>query len=303
MPEYDKYLASWCAIIALEVRRIATLYIDIYFLINFTVDYLSLYFASSLLGTKTTLLRILLSALLGGALPCVLVLFSVNSIFYIPIYILWLVMVSVICPIKTSYVVCIKLICLFSVIQTLFGGAVSFLFDKLEGIILPLLSEESASVENTEIILLSAIIALVYCVFKLLRIVLGASVNKSSATLRIGVLDTSITLSGLIDSGSFIKDPFDLNPVIIIKEESLKQGIEILKHHAITEPENPLSRRIRIIPVKGVCGDRILYGFKPDSLEIQIGKRRLQVNSTIAIDTEGTSFNDCDAIIPLFAIT
>ncbi len=280
-----------------------TLYIDIYFLINFTVDYLSLYFASLILGIKTSLLRLLIPSLLGGLLPCLLILLCINNLFYIPIYILWLIITAAVCPKNSSLVLSIKFVCIFTVIQTLFGGAVGFFFDKLEKYLLPLFGEENLSSENSSIILLSAIIALVYCLLKLFRLILSSSIGKRTAQLKLRIFDTEFTVNGIIDSGNFLKDPMDLTPVIIIKEEILKKYVKVLNFYPITSKENPLSKKLRIIPIKDVSGNRILYGFKPDYLELLVGKRIIAIKSTVAIDTHGGSFNDCDAIIPLSAIT
>ena len=50
------------------------LYIDIYFLINFTVDLLALYFAAELARVKSTVFRIISSSLIGAFAACVIVL-------------------------------------------------------------------------------------------------------------------------------------------------------------------------------------------------------------------------------------
>ena len=282
---------------------IPILYLDIYFLINFTVDYLSLYFSSLLINVKTSIIRILLLSFFGGALPCALILFCINEAFYIPIYLAWLVITSVVLPINATFLTSLKVVCAFSLIQTLFGGAVTMFYEKLEYYLIPLLGNGVVVEENSKVILFSAVIALVYCFLKILRLVLCASVDKRTATVTLKIFETSFSLVGLIDSGCFLKDPMDLSPVIIIKEGILKKNVNFLNSYPITDGKNPLSKRLRIIPYKTLSENKILYGFKPDSLTITFGKNTVSINSTVAIDTEQNSFNDCDALIPLSAIT
>ena len=56
-----------------------TVYIDIFFLINFSMDFLSLFIASRLLSRKVRLWRLALSALLGGAYACASLVFSFSA--------------------------------------------------------------------------------------------------------------------------------------------------------------------------------------------------------------------------------
>ena len=55
-------------------------YIDVYFLINFTVDILALYSAGLFSGIKTTLPRLIISSFTGGAVACVFAVFNLSGI-------------------------------------------------------------------------------------------------------------------------------------------------------------------------------------------------------------------------------
>ena len=59
-----------------------TIYIDVYFLINFTVDLLSLHLASRFTKIPVLARRILFAALIGGAYAAVLVFLPQNIFFF-----------------------------------------------------------------------------------------------------------------------------------------------------------------------------------------------------------------------------
>ena len=58
-----------------------TLYIDVYFLINFSVDVLALYFASRLVGHNLHIIRLLLSGTLLSLVVCAYTLFWEEKIY------------------------------------------------------------------------------------------------------------------------------------------------------------------------------------------------------------------------------
>ena len=68
-----------------------TLYIDVYFFINFTVDILALYFSALLYKLPTSAARLVLSALLGAAYAVLGVLLFDNSALMLPVSALILV--------------------------------------------------------------------------------------------------------------------------------------------------------------------------------------------------------------------
>ena len=58
-----------------------TVYLDLFFIINFSMDFLCFYLAGALLGSKLSVMRMLLSAVIGG-------IYADVSLF-LPIYGLW----------------------------------------------------------------------------------------------------------------------------------------------------------------------------------------------------------------------
>ena len=60
-----------------------TLYIDVYFLINFTVDVLAVYFAVLLSKITTSRIRLILCGLIGAISACLTVILELNTVFYV----------------------------------------------------------------------------------------------------------------------------------------------------------------------------------------------------------------------------
>jgi len=71
---------------------------------------------------------------------------------------------------------------------------------------------------------------------------------------------------------------------------------------ALFDITSPLSRRMRLLPIKGVVGEKLLYGIRPDEVSIRLGKRLLSVEAIIAIDDTDGSFDTSDALVPLSLI-
>ena len=96
-----------------------TLYIDIYFLINLTVDIISLYFASCFSKTKTTTRRLILSATLGALSAVGVVFLPENAFLKLFVGGISLILMGLITPCGASLRRKVKFTISFLVFQTL----------------------------------------------------------------------------------------------------------------------------------------------------------------------------------------
>ncbi len=275
-----------------------TLYIDVYFLINFTVDYLALYFSLMILHISTRTLRLVIASGVLSLLACLVVLSSLNAFIYIIILILGALMAALIAPIKVEFVGVCRLLVAFLVFETVFGGAVSSLYTFLDKVLGPYLDGVSIGAQNSRLLLILAIILMSYGLIKLAIAVLGRASSGKVCHLRFRISEININTDGLVDSGNLLTDPIYQRPVILVKRHALSALFSAYGEGALCEVSSPLYTRIVLLPMKSIGGSRILYGVRPDEVEIIIDKKSSLVNAVVAIDDTDGKFDTQDALVP-----
>ena len=272
------------------------LYIDIYFLINFTTDMLALYFASRLCKVRGTAFRLILASAIGAIFACVIVLFEIHMLIYFLAVISSAWVITWVFAGKRGILRAIKHNVSFIITETLLGGAVTLLFRLLNSVI-PAYSDSEGGAENRTLLIVTASILLSYGVIRLAFCMLRGSVHEENVNISIWIGDKSITLSALVDSGNMLCDPYTGGAVVIVKAKSISaiipEQIQILKYNG------DMKRRIRLIPAKGAFGGEMLTGIRTD--RITVGKTD-HAGAVIALDTSGGSFSGHDALLPISLI-
>lgn len=281
-----------------------TLYIDVYFLINFTVDVLSLYFACAFSKLPTSSRRLILSALIGAAIA-VLVVFIPEilplKLLFIAIGLLLMGAVAPKpCSLKRKY----GFILSFLIFQALTGGVVTMVWGLLDRLSSDMVSDIGGGAVNRKLLLFSIILLLAIGVFKMLVSYFSSNNSDSSVELEICFLNNKKVVCAFVDSGNFAIDPMDMSPVILIKEEFAKTvlPINIVELHNIDLLDREIKKRIRLIPVSRGGVTHVLVGIKADSVNVISEGKREEIRATIAIDKEGGTFGGFEALVPSGAL-
>ena len=111
---------------------------------------------------------------------------------------------------------------------------------------------------------------------------------KRSAEVTVCVGGEMLRIQSLCDSGSFLTEPISSLPVIIVCERELGEVGERLREDV------PQGLRLRLIPARGLGGDRVLRGFVPDKVTVD-GR---EVDAVIASDMESSDFSGYGGIVP-----
>ncbi len=272
------------------------LYIDIYFLINFTTDMLALYFASKLCKVNGTAFRLILASAIGAAFACIIVLFEVHMLLYCFAVIVSAFIITWVFAAKRGFLRAVKHNAAFVVTETLIGGAVTLIFRLLNSFI-PAYSDSEGGAENRTLLIITASILLSYGIIRLAFCLLRGSLHEENVNISIWIGDKSVTLSALVDSGNLLCDPYTGEAVVIVKAKGLSdiipEEITILKYNG------DMKRRIRLIPAKGAFGTQMLTGIRTD--RITVGKTD-HTGAIIALDTSGGSFSGHEALLPISLI-
>lgn len=281
-----------------------TLYIDVYFLINLTVDIISLYFATILSKTPTTTRRLIIASVMG-ALSAVGVIFLPE----IPLLKLifgglGLIFMGMITPKGVSIRRKIKFTMAFLVFEALVGGGVSLIWNLFDKYLSHFFNSADGGALNRKMLFLSLVVLLCIGVFKMLVSFFSNIESEGSVDVEISFLDSKTTVSAFIDSGNLAKDPMDMSPVLLIKRDLAKMILpeNIIELSNIDGLERAVKKRIRLIPISRGGETHVLVGVKADTVRIKRGDGFEELRVTIAIDKEGGSFGGYMALMPSAAL-
>lgn len=279
-----------------------TLYIDIYFLVNFTVDIISLHFAALFSKIKVSNRRLLFSALVGGIVACLTVLVDYPLI-DIVVFTCTIVFASIFCgnnagP-KGKAAFGISLIVFLSLV----GGMVSFVWNMLEDAFSDYLIEND--VVNRKMLFFALIALLSIGVFKMLIAVMNFGKVEAVAEINIEFMGRSSQSMAWVDTGNLALDPLGMKPVLIIKKELAERFVpqNIINLTDVDLLDRGVKKKIRLVPLAKNGVTHVYIGFVPDKVEVRYNNRLSYVDVTIVIDKEGGDFGGYLALMPFSAIS
>lgn len=281
-----------------------TLYIDVYFLINLTVDTLALFFAVRMTHIRTRLWRVIAAAFIGACASVIYVLAPESFLPKLAVAIFSLIPIIFVACGRISHRRKAKFALSFLMLSAMLGAAVNFLWGVFDGLIREHLSDYSGGSVNRKLLLMAVAVLISIGVFKMIVAVFSGSINSGNADVSIRFVDKEVRVAALIDSGNLALDPMDMQPILLIKERVARE-IFADSFWDFKDPDTldrNIRRRIRLIPVSGNGKTRVLMGIKADSVKV-IGKNKdEEINVTVAIDKEGGNFGGFDALIPATAL-
>lgn len=282
-----------------------TLYIDVYFLINFTVDILSLYFAAVFSKIPTTTKRLIISAAIGALVSVIAVLLPEIPLIKLIFSAVGLFLMGYIAPKPISFRRKIKFIFSFVIFTALVGGAVTFIWDIFDKYLSGLFTNAQGGAVNRKMLIMSVIVLLSIGVFKMLVSFFSNNQSEGSAMIEISFLNNTAVISAFVDSGNLAVDPMDMSPIILIKKDAAKTILpeNIIELSNIDSLDRGIKKRIRLIPVTRGGETHVLIGVKADSVKVINGDNREEIRVTVAIDKEGGSFGGYEALMPSAALS
>lgn len=275
------------------VKALKTLYIDVYFLINFTVDLLSLYFGALFAKVKSSVKRLVVASVISAIFACVVVLTDIKGLLYVGALVTNAVVITLVFCGKITPIRQVKLFIAFLVFETFIGGFVAFIYSSLDRYFYPLFDSGMVGAENRKLLLLALLIIITYGILRLILIVFSSTKTETNAKIKISILGKETVTEALVDSGNLVCDPIDSSAVVIVKRSAIS---DLIGNKCILEDEK-LKTKIRIVPTKTVVGEKILIGIKSDYISIEMENLKFE-NTTIAIDEEEGTFGGYSALLP-----
>lgn len=277
-----------------------TFYIDVYFLINFTVDFLSLYFASVFSKVPTNTKRLILSSVLGALFASGMIFLPDMPVLQITITIITLIVCAYIAMVPVNIKRRIRFAMAFVIFSALFGAAVGYLWDVFDTYLYDSLSEASSAPINRKLLLFSIVVLISIGVFKMIVSFFSNIVGEGSVEIEISLFNKKVKTEAFVDSGNLAIDPMDMQPILFVKESLAREFIpeRIIELKDIDLLDRSTRKKIRLIPVSRGGITHVLTGIKPDSVNVIAGESKEQIAVTVAIDKEEGSFGGYSALIP-----
>lgn len=298
-------LKLFCTLSKKSGDKLKTLYIDVYFLINFTVDVLSLYFAAVFSKTSTTTKRLVLSGFLGAIIAVIAVLLPEFVLLKLICSLTGLFLMGYIAPRPARIGRKMKFLFSFLIFESLIGGIVSFVWSFLDRNLSGMLADAAGGAVNRKMLLFSLIVLLSIGVFKMIVSFFSNIQSEGSVEVEINFKENKIKLEAFIDSGNLAIDPMDMSPILLIKKDIAKTFLpeNIIELSDIDSLDRDVKRRIRLIPISTGGVTKVLTGVKVDGVSVIKDESRHDINVTIAIDKEGGSYGGYSGLMPSAALS
>ncbi len=281
-----------------------TVYIDLYFLINFSMDLLCLFLAARLLSYRMPLWRGALTALLGGAYACLSLFFDIGGVWGLAVDLAACAFLGFVAMLKGKNIKqCLGFSLVFAATSVVLGGFMTVLFSFFNRIGLDRLFGTEDQEGGGVSVWVFAFLALISAVISALG---GKVFRKKSArrecTVKLTYEKKSITLNALCDSGNLLREPISGKLCIVAEakeiEKILPYEISAVLGTNSTSGDIYATNRIRIIPTQTVSGEGMMYAIRFDSIRIDAGKGESEVDAFVALGNIGKAAEGKSALVP-----
>ncbi len=281
-----------------------TVYLDIFFLINFSMDFLCFFLTSKLLSVRFALKRVVPAAVFGGIYACA-------SLFLYATGVAALVMDLLVCGIMCAIAILrrknfrevLGFSVVYAAVSVVLGGVMTALFSVFNKIGIDKLLGDEGDADGISVwfFLFLAIISGMVAVF-------GGKFFKKKSSRREGILKIvygpeELSLKGLCDSGNLLTDPLSAKPCIIVERAEMerilpKRMVDLLRCGRLELLDSEHARRVRVVPTHTVSGSVMLYAIRADYVAVDLGKGWRELDALVALGSIGDSADGAKALIP-----
>ena len=285
-----------------------TVYIDLFFLINFSMDFLGLFLASKLLGRGVRLYRLALASVFGGLYACFALIFPIDSLLSVFSFavdaIACVIMAFIAIFEKKMLRGVISYSLVFGAVSILLGGAMTALFYAFNRMGL----DRILSGDNVQSDGISVYIFAIFASISGFVALISGRFFKKKALRQNGILEIEyckrrIKIACMCDSGNLLREPISQNPCILVELDAIKglfsrSFCECIRRGTLEKIPLSEACRIRMIPASGAFGEDLLVGMRLDSVRVDMGKGSTGVEAYIVLITEKISAQGAKALVP-----
>ena len=281
-----------------------TVYVDLLFMINFSMDFLCFFLAAKLFGIKLPIGRGVLASAMGGAYSVAALFISIGKI---AAFLIDAAVCALMCAIcfggKNKNRSLPFYILVYLAISMMLGGAMTAIFNLINRLELPLAEGSSDGIS----VWMFAALALISAGVTLLG---GALFKKrtiqKNARLRVTYKEKSISLDAMTDSGNLLRDPTSGTACIMVDADAVRGLISAKICDAAKRGDvssvaglrGDDAKNIRLIPVKTASGEGVLIGVRVDEITVDRGQGERRVNAILVLSDIKDSADGNKALIP-----
>lgn len=280
-------------------------YIDLYVLINFSMDLLCLMIVGSLLHRRVRRRRAIVAAILGGLYSAAALLLTLDGVigFALDAAVAILLCVIAFHTKGERFRTTLKSAAVFVLTSMLLGGIMTGLYSLLNRLHLPL---ETLQGDGISVWIFALVTAVAGVLTARGGAFLGFSKKTSHVTVHARLFGRAVVLCAMVDSGNLLRDPISGKSVIVANVERLKPLLppDLVKALGEGDPTRWLmthenAKRARPIPTSTATGQSLLLALVPDTLTLTVGKETYPADYLIAPAPLGASAQGFDAVIAL----
>lgn len=267
------------------------IYIDTLIFTNVIIDYLLLCTTSLIVKKNYSVIRLLISAFIGGISSLYILVESFSIIIDILFKIIvGAVMIVVANGIKKGIILSFSV---FLGLSFMLNGSVIFLSNLINSNVF--YSDNFINYLNISPILLIILTAIIYFCIKIVQRIFIRKTNVKTAKLSIKIGEFILSYIALIDSGNTLTDPFGNGQIFILSCDEFSKITSLLD-------ASELLKRSRVIPVKTISSQCLLDALRCDSSKITVNSDVFEYNNPIIASSTEQIENDFKAIIPISSI-
>lgn len=273
-----------------------TIYIDVLFCVNFIVDYIILLSVKKFRNLSTRTIRLLLGAFVGaiGSLAILLPL--------MPFWLSWLLNISEALLITAAAFLPMRLSGYLKTAASLF--LISFCYCGVMTAILTLFSPKNLIIRNSTVyigispIMLVALTLICYIIMKaILKLTGRRAVHAISYEIEIYHQGKQISLTGTVDTGNTLHEPFSGECVMVAKADLFKEMLDV-KKYMNSDSKEIIRNGVRLIPFKSVGGSGVIPAFKPSKIYLKDNHSKKEVHAYLGLCSEENLTDECDLLVP-----
>ena len=276
-----------------------TVYVDLYFLINFSMDFLCFFLLSKLLAVPLPFWRTLVASALGGLYANLALFLPLSALASLLVDMAVCVLMCAVALLRRDSGRRLPLYALVYVaISMVLGGAMTALFHLFNRWSLPL----DAIEEDDRSVWLFALLAIAG---GLITHACGRFFSKRGsrrhARLSIEFQGRSCSLEALCDTGNLLREPIGGKPCIVVEKKALRGVLpsDLLQATVSPSPSPDVyaryAGRIRFLPATSATGERMMLALRVDRVTVDSGKGAREVDALIVPSALGKT---AEALIP-----
>ena len=281
-------------------------YVDLFFMINFSMDFLCLFLTSKILHRRLPLWRALAAAVLGGVYADVALLYPLGKILSVATDLSVCVLMCAIVFHRKKKIKSLPLyILVFGAVSMALGGFMTALFHLFNR---SSLFQNAQGVEEDGIsVWIFALLAIISAVITLVggRFFTGRTA-QNNAELQVTYGGHATRLRAMTDSGNLLRDPISGRLCIVADLDAMSAVLprEMIRAARSGDPSSMEQippkhvKNVRLIPTHTASGEGILLGVRMERIVIESAKGIREVDAMIALAELGKTADGNEALLP-----